>query len=403
MAHAFSRNDKLLGWGAFSLSVFVLVLVALAIVRTELSNYLIKTPDLAIRIDPSNEKALVKSAEYRMAGVGGDRIDIATSKRVAKTALSISPLQPQAWRVLAAGAGAPDQSLLNFARSLSRRDMPTLLLLIEDRVVAGDLPGVLSLYDIILRVDPSFDTLLFPTLNSALSDPLVVQAAAPVLREASWSRRFYSYLVGTGNSFDRQAEVFSTLASTGAEPPRDIIALQAQRAAEAKYFLPAGLLYKLAMPAEMAKKIRDPNFTGTEGLSPFSWVLHRDDPLHIFTRDQPGVSRLEITSERGDGGLAAHQLLYLKPGQYKLTADVGKLEGYSAGGLQIDIACTHGKLLDRRDLADNVDKVLMPVSIPQGCPSQFLSIRLRQELTGGRNGAWISSVKVIGMNAEGRT
>ena len=80
----------------------------------------------------------------------------------------------EAWRTLAIISTRPGQgeALFHFASSLSRRDVPTQLWLIEDAVRKNDIPGALSHYDAALRSSLASQQISAATSSAAPMRPI---------------------------------------------------------------------------------------------------------------------------------------------------------------------------------------------------------------------------------------
>ena len=389
------RAGRALGWWSLVAWAALLGATGAALVRAQMADLLQPSPALALRFDAGNAAALTRLAEERLAGIAAPRIDLRGARAAARAALSRQPVLPAAWRILGVtGSSELDEAIarLEFAESLSRRDIPTQLALIEYRSAQGDVAATLRHYDTIMRVSPAFDQVLFPLLAEAVANPIVLREAALVLREAPWRRRFFSYLPEAGVSFARQADLFEALARTAPLPEADIVALQAGRAALAGEYRAALRLYRLVDPAGAAMRLRNPDFAGQEGVAPFDWQLDTDGVLNVSVsgREAP---RLEMTSVRGDGGRAARQLLYLPPGRFRVAARTGPIEGYGAATLALSLACANGaRLADFEASAARERALGGGFAVPASCPVQWLSIALEQDTDGGRNGAWIGAL-----------
>lgn len=377
----------------------LLLCVTVLVVKTQLAGILSSSPDLALRFAPNHAESLARLAVTRQSGADGRRLDLQGAQEAALAALRRDPLVPSAWRVLSTSVlrdPAQVEQRLEFAETLSRRDIPTQLALIEHTSLKGDVAATLRRYDTVMRVSPAYDQIMFPALTNALNNPIVLRAVAKRLPEAPWRRRFFSYLVEGGANYSQQATVFQALATQGRLLDSDIVALQASRAAAEGQFDAALALYRLVNPAGAAMLLRNPDFSQQNSVAPFDWELEAGGFVNVGVTGLGEDTRLEMASVRGDGGQAARQLLQLAPGRYRISARIGPIEGYDEVSVSIALACTNGLEISGFELkADRAQDLGGAFRVPGGCPAQWLAIRMGQDSNAGRIAAWISEFSLV--------
>lgn len=392
-----SRQGRVFGWRGLAVWALLLLVTSAVVIRFELSRALIRMPTTALRVAPDNAAALAALAEERLDGKTG-RIDIQGAQEAARAALRRQPLLPTAWRILGVTSVEPEDAVayLEFAEKLSRRDSPTQLGLIGYRSAQGDVVATLRHYDTILRVTYSYDPLLFPTLASALSNPIVLHLASRQLLDAPWRRRFFSYLAAGGAPFSRQASLFRAMATQGSVPEADIAALQARNAAFAGEYDVALELYRLVNPTAALQLLRDPGFTGEGGVEPFDWQIEKAGVLTVgIAPDDNGGSRLEMVSVRGDAGPAARQLLYLSPGRYRVSGQIGSIEGIVAAKISLSLSCTDGTPLGAiAAVADRRHRLGGAFEVGARCPTQWIAIGLARTALDERSGGWVTALSL---------
>jgi hypothetical protein len=132
-------------------------------------------PDRAAQAWPLSS-ALSGQAAALASRSNGSQSDMAQANVLARRALAHSPINVEAVRTLAlvqAASGRADSAhrLIKYAETLSRRDVPTQMWLIEDRVAANDIPAVLLHYHRAMQTSREARSLLSPILAQAANNP----------------------------------------------------------------------------------------------------------------------------------------------------------------------------------------------------------------------------------------
>jgi hypothetical protein len=356
-------------------------------------------PDAALALTPDDARALARRADTTLLAGSLSPANVGRARADARAALTRDATLPAAWRVL--GLTEKDGSpasvrLLQTAQTLSRRDVPTQLALLELQVRKGDIVGALKHYDIILRISTAYDPMLFPVLAGAMVEPQILVplsrrlAAAPM-----WRRRFLSYVVNAGTSFEGQSQLFTALSRTGAPVERDIVAASATNSALANQFAVAWQLYRLVAAAEAGQRLRNGGFEKTGGIAPFDWQLETGGPLNVVIAGSEGQHRLEMGSVRGDGGRAARQLLTLSPGRYRVRARFGTLDSQGAGLPNINVICADAPgSIAVAQATTGRDLIEVKGTVPTNCQYQWLELGLQLDRQGAETAVWIDGVVV---------
>lgn len=383
------RRWRAAGWTA--LLVGSAVLIVFAGLAGALRN---SQPAAALRFMPGDARALARRAEQSLLS---GKPKPASARADARAALARDATIPSAWRTLAlVSPDGPAKSvgLFETAERLSRRDMPTQIALLETAVRRGDVAGALGHYDVILRVTSDYDPILLPVLAGAVPDLSVRRALADLLlRAPMWRRRFLAHMISANTPYDVQADLFSAMAKAGPLPDRDIVAAQATASVLGGQYRVGERLYRLVAPTDAGKPLRDGGFEKDNGVPPFDWLLETDGPLDVSIAGSGDGRRLEIASERGDGGRAARQLVSLAPGRHRLMARAGAVDGQEAGRPYMTLTCAQeGGLLASFSGAPNAPGLGGEVTVPQGCGLQWLELGLLQDPSGEGAAAWVDAV-----------
>ena len=383
-----------LAWGLVLLSLSALVI--LSGLSTAIRQ---RQPSLALRLMPSDAIASAYLADRLLIGAGEDKSALVRANRYARNALTKDPTLVTAWRTLALTRGQKangDISLLRFSESLSRRDVPTQLALLEWEVQKGDIRRALHHYDVILRISTAYDSLLFPVLAGASSEVEIRRALGDRLAHAPmWRRRFFSYLANSGVPFLSQAEIFEEVGRSGPILDADIAGMQASNAVASGRYPEAKRLSRLAWPGEAQRPLRNGDFEGTEATPPFDWQLDSDGPMNVAIGDAAQGRRLEITTPRGDGGPAARQILYLPAGTHRFHADFGSLEGYELGEPYAWVICAAGsKPLITVEASKGKASLTGAFRVGDNCPVQWVELGMRQNPRGEPTGVWLDSANI---------
>lgn len=365
------------------------------------------TPEAALNFNPYDARALAEYASELLLGGQGKVTDRGQALIYAREALARDATLPVAWRTLALiSSERPYESvrLLRIAETLSRRDVPTQLALLEHQVQKGDILGALRHYEIILNVSTAYDQVLFPVLAAASKEaPIRGALSRQLLRATLWRRRFLSYIVNSSTPLETQADLFAAMANAGRLPDRDIVAAQATSSALAGQFPVAERFYRLVAPAEASRSLRNGGFEEDGGVAPFDWSFDTSDSLDVAVEPTSSGRRLEITSPHGDGARAARQLLSLPAGRYRLTARSGELRGQVGGSARMTLACAQGsRLLGSFESSRQPDRFGGEVTVPASCQTQWLELSLVQNPNGEADAIWIDDVAIVSAVTSGR-
>jgi hypothetical protein len=385
------------------------VLAALSVMVTLANAWAVNAPSTALRLWPGHALALSRLADARIASLpqavsSAQRGQVALAAQDAARALQRNPTLPAPARILAMQAGLRgDQRqadrLLQYSERLSRRDILTQLWLLERRVTANDVGGALSHFGIALQVEPGTQDLLFPVLSSALSQADLRQPIAGLVhRGDSWRSEFLYYVAAHADPASG-GTLFLMLARLGTPPAPAHLQGLIERLVAGGNFAGAARLYALVdrqwrlgdAGAEL-----DGTFERSVDLPPFGWEFNQNNAARGPRPDQPSNNALQVNLPQSGEDWAAHRLLVLPPGHYRLTAAYGMMDGGS-GSLRIEISCSRGGSV----VASMAATVNRPagtldgmLAIPAGCAQQWLSILTSGEGSDTPGRLWLDDLRL---------
>lgn len=332
------------------------------------------------------------------------------ARHLAEGALRREPVNVAAARARAivaalASDGAMATAYLAYAESLSRRDVPTQLLLLESEVQRNNIGGALRHYDRALRVSNDARQTLLPIMIRATADPAIAGQVARLLDpRPPWWFAFGEHLAQQSTSPAAMTMLLGRLRLDPAdERERSLLIIAARRMVEGGAYRQAERLYHRAGGTRVhprGNRVRNGEFDSADiGLPPFDWLIVNESQLGGYKErsDARGGNILRLVAENGRGGEVARQLLTLAPGAYRLEAAAGDVQGTTPPRLAVICAGRGGPSLAALDLpAAGASGARLGGSflVPRGCPAQWLTIIAASSLDEGRVTPWIDAISV---------
>lgn len=336
---------------------------------------------------------------------------IAHAEEMARGVLAQEPVNVVAMRTLgliAAFRRDPKNASIIFktAETLSRRDKPTQLFLIEDSVSRGDVSGALLHYDRVLRNAPDLQKMLFPILRAAADDPDIgPKLASLVARKPLWGPWFIRSLIN--DPADSSQFLYMTARrmrpSLASPAERDFLIGVITRLVGVGKADQALDLYKAAKGDAGSALVRDGGFDHSPDLPPLDWQLTDNDGFGS-TREagDDGTSVLKLSASESQSGVVARQVLLLRPGVYRLTLNSGGINSEERIRPIIRLSCLpDGKELmafEIRSVGAHRKLASPAFTVPLGCAAQSLDVTL--DASGGivtdQTTPWIDNVAIVG-------
>lgn len=350
-----------------------------------------QNPDMALRFVPDHPLALSRKADELFAEKQ-DPATLAKVEAMAKQSLRGGALNPVAIRLLGyvadvRGDQAKARELMLLSQKVSRRDFGTQLWLIEDAVARGDKKQALYHYDIALRTTPSSFPILLPTLVGALDDPEVRSGLVPYVKAApQWLPSFLGEAINTSKN---PANVADVLMRAGPLPDREDYrawanSLLLQLAAKSKFS--AFQQYYLSLPGSKRASLGTANMeTATVNLHyPAAGWQVADNPAigGSFSQvDKQGRYSLNAFAGSGERGEIMRKYLFLKPGDYRFSAQYLAQESAADAEVRWDLQClsangNQGKWFTTSPVRNGKASDTQEFSLGSDCPCQLLTLQL---------------------------
>ena len=366
-------------------------------------------PRVALRYAPFDARANAKLAELELVDVARGRGTLAEANGIARAAVARDPTVVSAWRSLAMimqlrrdQAGAT--RLFRFAERLSRRDLPTQLWLIEERVTANDIPGALAHYDIALRTSPASGQMLLPILASATSEDGVIEPLSRLLlTDPIWRNDFFSQFSRGVPDPDNLVSLVERIARRQPLTQPETLGPVVHRMVEDGQYEAAWRIARLLRrPARSDALLRNGAFEPVEYLTPFDWQLQSELDIGAETLLVEGAGPgpvLVAHAAAGNRGSVARQLLILPPGSYRISASAGPLPGSVPAKVYWNVSCARdpSALLTHAEPRNAGDPAALRADfrVPsRGCAAQWLVLGVQSEADTDGVAAWVDSVSL---------
>jgi tetratricopeptide (TPR) repeat protein len=317
-----------------------LLLAGLSVVKALSTISQFKNPALANRVDPSNGIALANLAN---AALLQKKPDAEKIRRLATAAFTNAPADAQAIRTLGIAADLGNkpkiaETLVERSLNYSKRDLLSLLWLIEKRSAANDIVGTLRLYDYALRANPESEEVLLPILISASEDPVLAKPIADALRaKRDWSEKFWFRLL-QANPLPSNLVPFIRRAGLDANNlPPNVVPSAIDVLVNQKRYGEAHMLDELSRKHKGGQvAARDAGLFDTGGdARPFDWQYIVDARIYTYPN---GDGSLAIEAAPSASGAVAKRLVHLPVGRIRVTASVA-IEGASDRSPKISMRC----------------------------------------------------------------
>jgi hypothetical protein len=363
-------------------------------------------PELALWLSPRDSRALSNLADRILV----EKQTSATLQRAAalsKAAIATDPTNVVAIRTI--GLVRPPAAQLPYfiySNRLSKRDLATQLWLIENQIAKGNARGALAHYDAALRTSETAPTLLFPILSAASEDrELAPEIAKALAKRPDWAQPFLYELVNSAPSPDTLALIFEHVKKAGTPLPVPLTDNLTRRMMRdyrydlvlRAYFVAGG------SDAQIGRSITNPAFTREPASLPLDWAFTSDEKIfsgRLEREDRPSDFRMIAQASDGVAGEAVRQLLFLKPGRFRLTAQAGNVPSPRDARVAWRLMCA-----DRDET--RIDEMVLPQSGPGGaanymdfdvptsrCSAQWLALRITSQTDGDGVDAWFDNVKI---------
>ncbi|MEH3158276.1 MAG: hypothetical protein PGN08_04680 [Sphingomonas taxi] len=368
-------------WLVRLLLLVVVLLAGYVGVTFSLARVLFRSnPETAHLLAPYDGR-ITAALAFSLASKDAKAVDFNRADTLARLALRQTPTSVVALSTLglirdARGDVRSARLLFNGAETLSRRDLPTQLWMIEDTAVRrGDVAAALRHYDIALRVFPNSWELLFPVLATASGSPVIRSGLIRTLSAPSaWGPFFVEYIAGHGPDPHAAAQLLLTLRRKGGNIPDKAQASVIDRLVDDGSIDEAWTYYASLRPGMDRRRSRDAQFAyGGQPLSQFDW--QPVESAGVTASIQNGVFDFMVAT--GAGGPILRQAQLLPQGVYRLDGhSVGIDQSGDARPYWV-LSCRDGRELGRIVIPDSSKaqgRFSGTLTVPPSCPMQSLAL-----------------------------
>jgi hypothetical protein len=358
-------------------------------------------PDTAAKLWPYNSLALARLAGDA-ATSGQSAANIASAGANARRALMLEPGNVIAARALGiiAGLNGDEPGMvraLTYSETLSRRDRPTQLGLIELSVQKEDITGALRHYNRALRTSKSLPILL-STMISASSDPEILSGVVKLLRDRPvWRSAFLVQMVDEQTPPDTVLGFLRALRLD----PADAFERQILSRAVGKLVGQDRVADVVALLPKTPGLIRNGGFENENMFPPLDWALVDDANLNGVIEAGPAGRGQVLYAEahNGRGGKVAEEVVSLSQGKYRITFVAGDVT--SGAAPKITLNCGND---DTRILASVMPSVTGPAgkivasqvfSVRPNCSVQRIKVIMQGSIEGDTPRPWIDNVAIL--------
>lgn len=401
--HSMFVRAGLLAAGTFILGWLTLAITIAGVFRDD-------RPQIALKWLSFDAHASARAAHFMLEDAKDARVR-QRARDFAHAALRRDPTNVVAVRTLALLAlveGDRERAarLFEYAVTLSRRDVATQLWLIDAAAARNDIPGALRHYDIALRTSYAAAVQLYPVLISAAEDPAIARPLNTLLRQKPvWWRPFVAQLAEKSQSPDSIAIAIRDLLDPADDYEKELIQKILGRFIRDREFDLAWEIYQnaRARPEHYTSLVINGEFERTSEFPPLDWELSRDADLYaerVPQGDAEDDFKLQLNAANGRGGEVAKQLLRLRPGRHRLSAEVGNVPEDNLSKPHIAIACADEEgqgiaAFDFPEAGSAGVRMSKDFTVPaSGCDAQWISLNMRGVVDGSPSPPWIDSLSV---------
>ncbi len=341
-------------------------------------------PDLALRLRPGDAVALSVRADRRLAASGGKFLPPKASADDARRALRGEPLTAPALRLLAVSEAASDDGggqasgqvrhLLALAHQVSRRDMATQLLSIEDASSRGDLAETLQYYDEALSTNDAAGGVLFGTLAAALPDP-DIRASLKGYAARPWFAAFLAAATDQADALDALTQLVLMTRKQRPTAEGDDLTPRLLAALVAKGHWATAREYVQTLAGADTPVLRRIGFdarTIEARFMPLAWSLHDGTDAGVVLSPK---GDLDISIEPSRRSLVAERVTLLSPGHYYLRQGITIDDAGRAARLSWEVSClgVAGEVSAWRQLVPvrgGSTTYQSQLHLPEGCEAQ---------------------------------
>jgi hypothetical protein len=371
----------------------------------------VRAPQFALSLWPDHAAANANAAE-RIIQENPRRPRLEEASRYAVAALRRDPTVAGAARNLALRAALQSDAgravrLMEYGATMSRRDIPTQLWLLEQRVARNDVEGALHYYAVVLQISPPMREPLYRVLTGALRERDLVRPIARLAKQGeSWRSGFVTYVVGNAADPADAVSLFAALNELGEPVPPSLVGILVPRLLAQGKTDAAARLHSLIdrnwRRTDIGSQL-DGDFRAPVNVPPFGWTL---DPAAASLGVRPGAAAgdqaLLVSLSESGTKTVARRLLLLPPGPLQIAGSYGLLEPGTNAILHIDLTCADGRSGGTVAVPIRSDgRFSRPLAMPD-CDLQWLALRVERQGAAANVGIWIDGLRLTRAAAHDR-
>lgn len=353
-------------------------LAVLAIAQGAAHSMASSAPNIVSTFAPWFAAAKARSAELALLDKDQSR-----ALRQAKAALDRDATLVPAVRTLGQlEEGTSGDRLLELALRLSRRDLPTHMVLLQRAATKGDLDAVIAHYGQALRTNQTSWPTLLPPLAKAASDRDVLLPLTRLLAQRpQWLYPFYREWVKSSPDTGAMVTLSRMMDRRGQPLNRDVRVGLLARLIDARDWSSLHDELARARPDCGVDACIDGGFRRYGLLQPVDWSPAAVDRALVVRVPVGGDAYALEYSFSGPGDvLIARRLMLLPAGRYEVAYRADPLAAGGPAGtgkvlLLLACADTSGAVLSDATRADGALRRTR-ASVTAGCPAQWLTLRL---------------------------
>lgn len=351
-------------------------------------------PEIAVRADPGSSLVLRRAAESELLAAETDKTaadrHVDNAAVLARQALARAPFDVRALRVIGltearSGREQTADDLLTLAGNWSLRDDPTHAWLVDYRLRRGDYASSLAHADTLIRRRDNLRPQVFQLFSTAATqDP---QRAMPVVArlvaaQPPWRQAYLDSLYRTTEGMQLAVNLAVVLKRGDAPLSPAELSQMYFHLLDKGLVEAAGALRTALDGAETAAAVTNGGFDDTETPEPFQWKLAQQAGVSAeITPDdaRPQDLALRVEYDGYTSTKIALQLMFLKPGRYRLAYQTRTESGAPPERLNWTMLCVPGEfpvLSAPAAPRQNPDwtAIALEFTIPERCPGQWLSL-----------------------------
>ena len=367
-------------WAKAALAMLAVGLASASGINAAANHWRMSRPDVALAWRPGDAVALTVREDRRLMDADTDitPAGAAITAAIARRALQSDPLTAPALRQIAMVQQRPDRAraLVLLAHHVSRRELGSLIWLIQDSFDGGTAQSVLRYFDEALLTNPIAPEMLYPALSAGLVDPSLRAGLVPLLRDQRfWMAGFLHHAATTGDSAQYVAALVIAAGGLPASDGYTGLNSQVLSSLAGRHDFALARAYLRRINGTGRDIAVDPRFTVAtvnNDLGLFAWELTDQEALAGRLGEN---GDLEVRVGAGQRGTVAQRIMMLPPGRYQFVESVAVPVNGAPADVRWEWRCfpaRPGDPLWVQDVPGRSGVIASPIDVPPNCIAQQL-------------------------------